>query len=111
MSGGEPVLRARAVRRERHAAGTQSALLHTVGTMFQGEGECRMSGAEKQSSEQEQGIDVTTTVEDHGNRLREPVRYHEEQGSDTWRQDEEGETDTPENTGSKVGPGRDDQQP
>jgi len=28
-----------------------------------------------------------------------------------WREDEEGETDTPENTGSKVGTGRDDMQP
>jgi hypothetical protein len=32
-------------------------------------------------------------------------------GDDEWREDEEGETDTPENTGSKVGPGRDDLQP
>ena len=69
-----------------------------------------MSGVEKGSPEQEQGIDVTTTVQDHGNRLSEPVRYHEESGSDGWRQDEEGETDTPENTGSKVGPGRADEQ-
>jgi hypothetical protein len=59
----------------------------------------------------EGGIDVTTTVQDHGNRLSEPVRHHAPPGDDEWRQDEEAETDTPENTGSKVGTGRDDFQP
>jgi hypothetical protein len=59
----------------------------------------------------DEGIDVTTTVQDHGNRLSEPVRYHAAPGDDEWRQDEEAETDTPENTGSKVGTGRDDLQP
>ena len=57
------------------------------------------------------GSDVTTAVEDHGKRLPEPVRHHAEPGEGGWRDGEGGETDTPENTGSKVGPGREGMQP
>lgn len=68
-----------------------------------------MSDANKRNPQHDDGIDVTTTVEDHGKRLGEPLHYHAEPGDDQWRQDEEAETDTPANTGSKVGPGRDPQ--
>jgi hypothetical protein len=70
-----------------------------------------MSGTGKQQSGDEQGIDVTTAVDDHGNRRSQIERHHADLGDDEWREDEEMETDTPENTGSKVGPGRDDMQP
>ena len=70
-----------------------------------------MSGTSTRRPDDEQGIDVTTTVEDHGNRLPEPIRRHAGPGDDEWREDEGLETDTPESTGSKVGPGRDDAQP
>jgi len=70
-----------------------------------------MSGPGKQHSDEEQGIDVTTTVDDHGNRRSQAEHHHANPGDDEWREDEEMETDTPENTGSKVGPGRDDMQP
>jgi hypothetical protein len=70
-----------------------------------------MTGTKQQNPEEEQGIDVTTTVEDHGNRRNQPEHHHVQLGDDEWREDEEGETDTPENTGSKVGTGRDDMQP
>ncbi|HEY8596965.1 MAG TPA: hypothetical protein VIL85_00965 [Thermomicrobiales bacterium] len=70
-----------------------------------------MSGTAKQGPGEEQGIDVTTTVDDHGNRRDQPEHHHAPLGDDEWREDEEGETDTPEDTGSKVGPGRDDMQP
>jgi hypothetical protein len=69
-----------------------------------------MSGTE-QRSQGEQGSDVTVGVEDHGNKLREPVRRHADPGQGGWRDEEGGETDTPENTGSKVGPGREEDQP
>jgi hypothetical protein len=69
------------------------------------------AGFVEQAAGEEQGIDVTTTVEDHGNRRSRPEHHHAAPGDDEWREDEEGETDTPENTGSKVGPGRDDMQP
>lgn len=64
-----------------------------------------------QEAGEEQGIDVTTTVEDHGNRRSQSEHHHAAPGDDEWREDEEAETDTPENTGGKVGPGRDDMQP
>ena len=70
-----------------------------------------MSSTSKSEPVADQGIDVTTTVEDHGKRRSQPERHHAALGDDEWREDEEGETDTPENTGSKVGPGRDDMQP
>ena len=70
-----------------------------------------MSGTGKQQPDEEQGIDVTTAVEDHGKRRDQPTHHHAPLGDDQWREDEEAETDTPENTGSKVGPGRDDMQP
>ena len=70
-----------------------------------------MSGTSKQRPDEEQGIDFTTTVDDHGNRRSRPEHHHAAPGDDAWREDEEGETDTPENTGSKVGTGRDDMQP
>ena len=50
-------------------------------------------------------------MDDHGNRRNQPESHHAPLGDDEWREDEEGETDTPENTGSKVGTGRDDMQP
>ncbi len=70
-----------------------------------------MSGRTERKPESQDGIDVTTTVEDHSNRRSQPEHHHAAPGDDQWREDEEGETDTPENTGSKVGPGRDDLQP
>ncbi len=70
-----------------------------------------MSGTGKQQPAEQQGIDFTTTVEDHGSRRSQPESHHAALGDDEWREDEEGETDTPENTGSKVGTGRDDMQP
>ena len=70
-----------------------------------------MSGTSKPEPVADQGIDVTTAVEDHGNRRSQPEHHHANLGDGEWREDEEGETDTPENTGSKVGPGRDDMQP
>jgi hypothetical protein len=69
-----------------------------------------MSGTE-QRQQGEQGGDVTVGVEDHGNKRREPVRHHADPGEGAWRDEEGAETDTPENTGSKVGPGREDKQP
>jgi hypothetical protein len=70
-----------------------------------------MGGTSKQQSDEAGGIDVTTTVEGHGNRRSRPERHRAAPGDDEWREDEAAETDTPENTGSKVGPGRDDLQP
>ena len=70
-----------------------------------------MSGTGAQRPDDEQGIDVTTAVEDHGNRRSQPQHHHADLGDDTWREAEGEETDTPEGTGSKVGPGRDDKQP
>ena len=70
-----------------------------------------MSGMERRNPEEAQGSDVTTTVESHGKRLREPIRHHAEPGEGGWRDEEGAETDTPENTGSKVGPGREQVQP
>jgi hypothetical protein len=70
-----------------------------------------MSGKGWQQTEEADGIDVTTTVEDHGTRRTAPKHHHAEPGAKQWREDEELETDTPENTGSKVGPGRGDMQP
>ena len=70
-----------------------------------------MSGAKQQDPEEAQGSDVTTAVEDHGHRRREPVHHHAEPGEGGWRDEEGAETDTPENTGSKVGPGREQEQP
>jgi hypothetical protein len=70
-----------------------------------------MSGTKRQDSEKAQGSDVTVGVEDHGNQLREPVHHHADPGEGRWRDEEGAETDTPENTGSKVGPGREQEQP
>ncbi len=70
-----------------------------------------MSGTSKPEPVEDQGIDVTTTVDDHGNRRSQPGHHHANLGDGEWREDEQGETDTPENTGSKVGLGRDDMQP
>ncbi len=49
---------------------------------------------------------LTSAVVDHGNRRTDGVERRTAEGGGEWRADEEGETDTPENTGSKVGPGR-----
>jgi hypothetical protein len=70
-----------------------------------------MSGVQRQDPDEAQGSDVTTTVEDHGKRLPEPVHHHADPGEGGWRDGEGAETDTPENTGSKVGPGREQEQP
>lgn len=51
-------------------------------------------------------VETTSTVENHGRPLSQPVHHRAQPGDDDWREDEEAETDTPENTGSKVGPGR-----
>jgi len=70
-----------------------------------------VSGTSKQQPDAQDGIDVSTSVEDHGNRRSRPEHHHAAPGDDEWREDEGAETATPENTGSKVGPGRDDMQP
>jgi len=70
-----------------------------------------MSGTERRNPAEAQGSDVTVGVEDHGNKLREPVHHHADPGEGSRRDEEGAETDTPENTGSKVGPGREDEQP
>lgn len=83
---------------------------HRMGTNGPARKEGDMSGAE-QRNQDEQGIDVTVGVEDHGNKLREPIHHHADAGEGAWRDEEGAETDTPENTGSKVGPGREQEQP
>lgn len=65
-----------------------------------------MNDRQERNSERE-AVTETNAVHDHGHRLTHDVERRGQAGSDEWRADEEAETDTPENTGSKVGPGRD----
>ena len=70
-----------------------------------------MSGTERRNPGEAQGSDVTTAVEGHGKRLPEPVHHRADPGEGGWRDEEGAEADTPEHTGSKVGPGREQAQP
>lgn len=65
-----------------------------------------MNGTSNRDDRDRDEVTITSAVNDHGRPLAEPVQHHAAPGDDDWREDEEAETDTPENTGSKVGPGR-----
>ena len=63
-----------------------------------------MSGQQQGQGGDREGVTITAGVEDHGRPLPHPETRHANPGDPGWR-DEAGETDTPDETGSKVGQG------
>lgn len=68
-----------------------------------------MSEQTRGQDDERDGVTLTTRVEDHGQPSARAETRHADPGEGGWRDDEGAETDTPEETGSKVGPGREDQ--